>query len=168
MGPCGLPRFYCIRPTHSGAAPVDNLLDVGFVRRHFGLLQGRDVGADPRHKGELGALAELVARLQAHKAVHAVIVWEARRCKGMGKGSLPSERGARSLAGEEEARAVQHTPEVGQELVVLGALGRQLDRFVVVLEDGPGDVAWEWELEGRVSACACGAVVAIEQSQQGE
>ena len=69
------------------AAPADNLLDVGFVGRHFGLLQGRDVGADPRHKGKLGALAELVARLQADKAVHAVVVCEVPVQGHMGQGS---------------------------------------------------------------------------------
>ena len=48
------------------------------------------------------------------------------------------------MNGKKEATPVrQHTAEVRQELVVFGALGRELDRFVVVLEDGPGDGAWE-------------------------
>ena len=57
-------------------AHLDDLLDKGLVRGYLGLLQRADLGPHPRDENKLGAHRQLVASVQARKAVHALIIFE--------------------------------------------------------------------------------------------
>lgn len=74
LGQSSEPRVSCTCTCRRASTYRPQLLNEGFVRTDFGLLQRRNAGTNPCNKGKLGPSTHLVPRLESDVCVHSFLI----------------------------------------------------------------------------------------------